>query len=525
MSETWLQKVRRQLEFYFSDANLRSNSFLRRKIEEEEGGFVDISFLLTFNRLQALRCKTAEQLLRAAEKSDLLELSADRSKLRRDPLKGPIDDADPTRKTIYVEGLPLTLGLDDLTRHFSQLGRVALLQLPHHRETREPRGFCFVEFATEKEAVAAVSAVHNSWPQSWPPRSDGKALRALTKQQWLDSRRDYQALKSSVVKVDAAAPQGAGAEARPGARQKGCLLLVSGFPPMQTVLSIRHFAEHVVPVEYCDLPDPDVCTAIVRLRSPADCRLLLDDLSRTGRMLGWLKPEVRILDEPEEAKYWLEVDQRRGERTRSDRFVNDSQGPRLSKRARRRLLRPLRSLHQNPQGVVRGGPAKMSTIRTWPQRGEVREAAKDSFIDTVGGNAGFTKAGFARRRGRRGLGVPSGASQRGATKRPPPTPSSAQGAKIPRRVPPPRVMELPPPSPYLVPTGTKPKQKAAPKSDKPRAPSVPPPSPVASKPRSPKVPRLDTTATVEVAHPPGRGAAPPHDSMLEDVADILGLMD
>ena len=46
--------VRKQMEFYFSDANFRKDTFLRAAAEADADGYVPISTLLTFNKLKQL---------------------------------------------------------------------------------------------------------------------------------------------------------------------------------------------------------------------------------------------------------------------------------------------------------------------------------------------------------------------------------------------------------------------------------------------------------------------------------------
>ena len=76
-------------------------------------------------------------------------------------------------------------------------------------------------------------------------------------------------------------------------RQSGFLVLVSGFPQPQSVVSIRQFAEHVVPVEYCDYRGGE-SQAHLRLKSEEDFKMLMDDLELTRRMLGCGRPEVSM---------------------------------------------------------------------------------------------------------------------------------------------------------------------------------------------------------------------------------------
>lgn len=49
-----LAKIKKQVEFYFSDSNFRKDKFLREKANADPDGFVPITVLLTFNRLKSL---------------------------------------------------------------------------------------------------------------------------------------------------------------------------------------------------------------------------------------------------------------------------------------------------------------------------------------------------------------------------------------------------------------------------------------------------------------------------------------
>lgn len=512
--------MRKQVDFYFSDANLRRDSFLRGKMKDG-GGFVELALLLQFNRLRALKCTQVDHLVQAIQKSDLLVLSDDMLRVRRDFDKAPQEEVDPLLRIVYLEGLPLHCGIDDLTVFCSQHGRVRFIELPRRRETREPMGFCFVEYATEAEAQAAVKGLDRQWNEAWPTRHDGKALRAMPKQQWLQYKKEHQARQrpgrtgdsaastaavtastaaettgsGSAQPTDAgpeassqpvAAPQGEAprgeaprgeaprgeapqgeAPAEGGASSaprvpRGCLMRVSGFSQPQTRLSIRQFAEHAVSVLYCDF-EPGYSAAHLRLRSPADCDLLLEDLRLTGRLLGWLRPEVATLSAEQEEQYWREANAKRV--PRETLAVDAKHRPK-----RVSASRHLKGMLSNPQGVVDGGPTKTTTVHRWPSRGaravgsaplvadaspepaasgdpdggaggsapsvvglSLKRRQASSFVDTVGGNARFAQGGFGRPpRLRRRLGAIALARKA----------SAAAGATSPRRRPP-----RPPPRP------------------------------------------------------------------------------
>lgn len=457
--ETSLDRIKLQLEFYFSNSNLRRDRFMKRTLDAG-AGWIDLSSILTFNRIKAMHCRDVSQLAAAVQKSEMLRLNADNTKVQRDLEKAPMDAVNPMERMIYVEGHPLSFGTDDLAKFFASHGHVKLIELPHHRETGEPRGFGFIEFGTESEALQSVIALDGTWPSSWQQRYDGKALRVMLKSSWMKYAAEYKQLQQasraarpSVCKASISS-QGTGSTVQnscisssargsttfagnnvpsqqqtnvtqdsqppeagqlqlqesPQPRQRpGCLVMISGFPQPQTLLSVRQFAEHSVPVEFCDFPDPYASHAFLRLRTPEDCRVLLKDIRLTQRMLGWLTPQVRVLPPHEEEEYWQGVQIRRAERNAAAKrslprsFSMDPAG--LSKRAKRKQVRPLRAMMQNPQGVVRRGPGKTTAVKRWSP-GKVQHGALDgfkaSFSDTVGGNGRFVQGGFGRRRpGRR----------------------------------------------------------------------------------------------------------------------------
>lgn len=576
--ETWADRVQKQLHFYFSDANLRHDFGLRSKMEEGQG-FVDISHLLQFNRLKALKCHTLEQVAQAVHSSPLLVLSEDGRKLGRNPSQGPVQDIDPTPRVIYVEGLPLTFNIDDVTLHFSRYGTVRLVHLPRHPETGEPRGFGFVEFDTEQEATEAAAAVNGRWPRSWPQRFDGKVVKAMPKREWLSNRLDYQALSLRVrgrsgrglIELPGTTNPSTGLPTlTSGGRRPGCLVHVSDFTVPQTVLSIRQFVEHVVPVEYCDYPDQPGNIAHVRLRQPEDCQALLEDLRLSGRMLGWRRPEVRILNPEDEAKYWEEAAHRRA--TRDAQVIlrppltsrQSAAYPGLSKAASRRMQRPYRLA--NPLGVIRSAPRKGSELRLWPggiwtqkalpgdAPGTPPEAGamlssfpkamidrpigdKACFLDIVCGNAGFTQAGFGKAAAvrRKSEKYAKRRQRRGAPERAPA--SVSQQPKV-------RLDWLPPPTPLVEPQGFVPMQRAAStqgggsqkegQSSASGAPGLvrakglgplPPDSPFIQVYAGAKA--LAAPREEEEDPDPGGTGPPPteRDSMLDDPDDILSLLD
>lgn len=83
--------IRNQIEYYFSEANLQRDFFLRRKMDKE--GYLPISLIASFHRVQALTLDVKD-IIDSLRKSENIELSEDNKKLRvkNEPTKWPIMD-------------------------------------------------------------------------------------------------------------------------------------------------------------------------------------------------------------------------------------------------------------------------------------------------------------------------------------------------------------------------------------------------------------------------------------------------
>ncbi|XP_075243136.1 uncharacterized protein LOC142337638 isoform X2 [Convolutriloba macropyga] len=85
------ESIKHQIEYYFSVENLQRDFFLRRKMDPK--GYLPISLLASFHRIQALTLETSE-IIGAIENSKEIELSEDKLLVRKrvDPTAWPIID-------------------------------------------------------------------------------------------------------------------------------------------------------------------------------------------------------------------------------------------------------------------------------------------------------------------------------------------------------------------------------------------------------------------------------------------------
>ncbi|XP_055594843.1 la-related protein 7 [Uranotaenia lowii] len=143
--------IRSQMEFYFSDANLCKDRYLGQKIREDP--FVPLEEFLKFNRIKHLT-ESIEEIATALKNSDQLQVSDDRTKVRR--LTEISERANCEECTIYVECLPPKADHDWVRNVFSAYGKVAYVSLPRYRFSKKIKEFGFVEFEEENSVQKAL---------------------------------------------------------------------------------------------------------------------------------------------------------------------------------------------------------------------------------------------------------------------------------------------------------------------------------------------------------------------------------
>lgn len=162
------QDIIRQIEYYFSEPNLRRDKFLIQKVAESEEGWVEISVLLTFNRLKSIT-EDSKAIADAMDKSPngTVQVSEDRLKLRRHP-ENPLPEFNETRRkelqtrTAYAKGFPLGSALSTILDYFhSNFANVEQVQMRKYFDTKTKthlfKGSVFVIFATREAAEEFVS--------------------------------------------------------------------------------------------------------------------------------------------------------------------------------------------------------------------------------------------------------------------------------------------------------------------------------------------------------------------------------
>lgn len=170
--EDFEEKVRKQVEFYFSDSNLQTDRFLW-KIYEANDGWVELKTILTFGRMRQYRPE--ERVIKALKDSDKLIVSGSNDMVRRkDPLKD-FNELKNSRKrnSVHIEGFPKHLNQEQLEdffnekiiSHLPECKEYCSIRRIRNKSTKEFFGVVDVEFKTLKDAEYLLNEMEISYPK------------------------------------------------------------------------------------------------------------------------------------------------------------------------------------------------------------------------------------------------------------------------------------------------------------------------------------------------------------------------
>lgn len=157
-----MEKIKKQVEFYFGDINMHRDKFLIEQVQLDEG-WIPMSVMLNFKMLVSLS-NDPSTILKSIETSELMETSDDKKKIRRKPSK-PLPVYDEAYKkaqaarTIYVKGFPLQdVHIHHLKDFFKDFEPFENIIMRRYQDTKDKakklkfKGSVFVQFVTLDDA-------------------------------------------------------------------------------------------------------------------------------------------------------------------------------------------------------------------------------------------------------------------------------------------------------------------------------------------------------------------------------------
>lgn len=153
------EKIRKQIEYYFSNVNVVKDKFMKEEFSKN-GGWVKISVLLTFARLKEIT-KDEDEIVRALQdyKSDVINFDQESKQIAR--LK-PLPDAEKFQKqldarTVHISGFPIDSTFEQLRQFCGSFGEVESLSMRKLYKTKHFKGCIHVVYKTEEEAKKVLT--------------------------------------------------------------------------------------------------------------------------------------------------------------------------------------------------------------------------------------------------------------------------------------------------------------------------------------------------------------------------------
>ncbi|KAL3320583.1 La- protein 6 [Cichlidogyrus casuarinus] len=175
------EKIMKQVEYYFSDANMVNDDFLLDLSKKNSDGWVEIATIASFNKMKKL-ANSIDQIMEALKHSKQLVVSEETKSVRRlNPL--PKKDAFSERKVVILSAIP-----DEEIKKIKQLEtKFAEASLPpknircfppfnnvskdmksaFNRHKLPEKKFYTIEFHDTDQADAALKLMRGWWPSSY----------------------------------------------------------------------------------------------------------------------------------------------------------------------------------------------------------------------------------------------------------------------------------------------------------------------------------------------------------------------
>lgn len=316
VDQSLLDRIRDQVEFYFSDSNILFDNHLRTKMSEHPEGFVSLEHIASFKRMQALT-SDLEVVLRAIEKSEELVLSEDRTMVRR---KNPLPEKNTTmERSIYAKGFPADSTLDGLIEFWKQYGNIRCVRMRRVKgEEQLFKGSVFVEFATEEEAKAATEK---------EIKFGEETLLIKSKQAYLNDKRQERKARRNASK-------GEEDEKEESSFKEGLILKLEGLGEETTREIIKANLGEIGIISFVDFSKGQD-SGYVRFDDQESTKSALEAIKEKQLDFGGKVPEASIVEGEEEKEYWTKVASLRKGGKRGGNGKRNRGGGQGSKRGKR----------------------------------------------------------------------------------------------------------------------------------------------------------------------------------------------
>jgi len=299
-------EIVKQVEFYFGDSNLtKPDKFLVGLIKSGTQGFVDLSVISKFKRMEELIPSKDVQILAAALRTSanpLLEVSEDGTLVRRSPTCPLPKENLYNKRSVYTKGWDLETTKDErpIRTYFEGKGYVVLsVRLRKALHTHEFKGSAFVELKDVDEAMKAAKEEFEV--------EGGNKLEVEMKEAYHARKKAERAKNKAEKKAASGESEGGGAKEEVAEEpfEKGCILKFSGVPDDTSREDFKEAFGKFSEVSWVDFQRGDT-EGEVRFAGPDAATVVEKCVAEEVKINGVL-PVLTVVDGEDEEAYWKKV--------------------------------------------------------------------------------------------------------------------------------------------------------------------------------------------------------------------------
>ncbi|KAH8584722.1 La domain-containing [Cryptosporidium sp. chipmunk genotype I] len=164
-----LDKIKRQIEFYFSDSNIRHDKYFRSKLTEYKylhNCGLPISLISTFNRIIELNA-SVQDIINSLSSSKVVFVNIETLTIHRfKPINIDLCTIIPCDKMLFIKRIPKKWNHNNVKSLLGRFGKVSVVKLPKINKSNRRRHYGFVEMETAQQARNAIENYKEVFPFS-----------------------------------------------------------------------------------------------------------------------------------------------------------------------------------------------------------------------------------------------------------------------------------------------------------------------------------------------------------------------
>lgn len=150
-----LEKIKKQVEFYFSDANFRIDAFMKQQ-SLLNNGYIPIDTILTFKKMKDLNADK-ESVKKSLSNSTVVEIKEDcLKKIENENFKNYVCDTDIDSKCIFISNFDKSSTLEDIEEILKKHMTPLLIRM-RREKNKKFSGSVFVELADKNVAESVIN--------------------------------------------------------------------------------------------------------------------------------------------------------------------------------------------------------------------------------------------------------------------------------------------------------------------------------------------------------------------------------